>query len=103
MTTSDPLASRFPAEFHADIMRAVDILKGGGCANVYVFGSVAEGRVRDGSDLDLAVRGCPPARFFELLGRLLAELEHSVNLVDLDKDRRISDYLTTHGLAVHVA
>ena len=28
---------------------------------MYVFGSVADGRVRENSDLDLAVRGCPPS------------------------------------------
>lgn len=103
MTRSDPFLDRFPTGFHADIKRAVQILTEGGCAEIHVFGSVADGKAREGSDLDLAVRGCPPERFFPLLGRLLAELEHSVDLVDLDRDRRIADFLTKHELAVHVA
>ena len=102
MTRSNLPLDRFPAEFHADIRRAVDILKEGGCTEVHVIGSVAEGGVREGSDLDLAVRGCPPERFFTLLGRLLAELEHSVDLVDLDRDHRIAAFLSEHQLAVHV-
>ena len=93
----------FPAEFHADIRRAISLLKKAGCSEVHVFGSVAEGHVRPGSDLDLAVRGCPSGQFFELLGRLLAELEHSVDLIDLDRDRRLSGFLSKHQLAVHVA
>ena len=93
---------RFPPEFHADLQRAVEILKEGGCTEVHVFGSVAEGRVREGSDLDLAVRGCPPGRFFILLGRLLAELEHPVDLVDLDRDQRISAFLTEHQLTINL-
>lgn len=92
----------FPAEYAADIDRAVEILKAGGCREVHVFGSVAEGRTRVGSDLDLAVRGCPPQRFFSLLGRLLSELDHPVDLIDLDADSRLARFLDEHGLLVHV-
>lgn len=102
MTVSELRLDRFPPAFRADIQRAVAILKEGGCAEVHVFGSVAEGRLREGSDLDLAVRGCPPERFFPLLGRLLTELEHPVDLVDLDRDTRIAAFLTKHRLAVYV-
>ena len=102
MTVSELGLDRFPPEYHVDIRRAVEILKQGGCAEVHVFGSVAEGRVREGSDLDLAVRGCPPERFFALLGQLLTQLEHPVDLVDLDGDARIAAFLSEHQLAVHV-
>ena len=102
MTETDFSLDRFAPEFRADIRRAVSILKEGGCSEVHVFGSVAEGRVHEGSDLDLAVRGCPPERFFALLGRLLTELDHAVDLVDLDRDHRISSFLTSHQLAIHV-
>lgn len=92
----------FPAEYRADIERAVRILKAGGCREIHVFGSVAEGRTREGSDLDLAVRGCPQGRFFPLLGELLTELEHSVDLVDLDRDSRLVEFLRKYELLVHV-
>jgi predicted nucleotidyltransferase len=92
----------FPEEYRADIERAVQLLKTGGCREVYVFGSVVEGRTREGSDLDLAVRGCPPGSFFPLLGELLTELEHSVDLVDLDREPRLVGFLQKHELLVHV-
>lgn len=92
----------FPEEYRADIERAVQILREGGCQEVHVFGSVAQGRTREGSDLDLAVRGCPPRSFFPLLGRLLTELEHPVDLVDLDRESRLVDFLQRHEMLVHV-
>jgi predicted nucleotidyltransferase len=73
-----------PNAFEQDIRRAVQILKEEGCSEIYIFGSAAKGKIRDGSDLDLAVRGCPPGKFFDVLGRLLFELDHPVDLVSLD-------------------
>ena len=75
-------ADGIPASHRKDIDRAVRILTEGGCQEVYVFGSLAEGASREASDTDLAVRGCPPGMFFHLLGRLLLELEHPVGPID---------------------
>lgn len=33
----------FPAEYREDIERAIAILKAGGCREIYLFGSLAEG------------------------------------------------------------
>jgi len=74
----------YPDEIARDLARAVAILKAGGCREVYLFGSTATGAGHAGSDIDLAVRGCPPHSFFLLLGQLLSDLEHPVDLVDLD-------------------
>ncbi|PDW05105.1 nucleotidyltransferase family protein [Candidatus Viridilinea mediisalina] len=74
----------YPADVARNLARAVAILKAGGCQEVYLFGSTATGTRHVGSDLDFAVRGCPPHAFFQLLGQLLSELEHPVDLVDLD-------------------
>ena len=92
----------FSEEYREDIERAVEILREGGCREVHVFGSVAEGRTRKGSDIDLAVRGCPPRSFFSLLGKLLTELEHPVDLLDLDRESRLVEFLQKHELLVHV-
>lgn len=73
-----------PAAIERDLIRAVAILKAGGCQEIYLFGSTATGTRHAGSDLDLAIRGCPPQAFFRLLGQLMSDLEHPVDLVDLD-------------------
>ena len=102
MTSHPSALDTFVPEYRADIERAIEILKGGGCTEVHVFGSVAEDRTRVGSDIDLAVRGCPPGSFFSLLGSLLMELEHPVDLVDLDRVPRLTSFLQRHELLVHV-
>jgi predicted nucleotidyltransferase len=52
-----------PEVLQEDINRAVEILKEGGCTEIYLFGSGATGKVRNESDIDLAVRGCPQRHF----------------------------------------
>lgn len=69
---------------------------------MYVFGSVAVGAAGPRSDLDIAVRGCPAERFYRLLGRLMEELEHPVDLVDLDLETSVAEYLRKEGQLVHV-
>jgi predicted nucleotidyltransferase len=79
--------------FREDIERAIQILKEEGCTEIHLFGSVATGETRAESDIDLAVRGCPPGRFFHTLGRLMMALDHSVDLVDLDSDDPFAEFL----------
>lgn len=91
-----------PETVREDIERAVRILKEGGCTHIFLFGSAAKGRIEDRSDLDLAVRGCPPDRFFGLLGRLLWELDRPVDLVDLDAQDAFAQYLQSRGELIQV-
>lgn len=93
---------RIPAEYQSDLERAVAISKEEGCRDVYVFGSVAVGAPSVRSDLDIAVRGCPPERFYRLLGRLMDELIHTVDLVDLDVETGVAEFLEEEGQLIHV-
>jgi len=86
-----------PGAFQQDIERAVRILKDGGCAEVFLFGSLAEGCSRPDSDIDLAVRGCPPEKFFKLYGDLMWGLKHKFDLVDLDVKHPFTEYLIREG------
>lgn len=86
-----------PAAIQQDVARAVAILKAGGCSAVFLFGSGAAGTITDRSDIDLAVQGCPKNRFFQLLGRLLCELERPVDLVDLDAPDPFVQFLQDGG------
>ena len=94
--------TRIPMEYRSDVERAVVISKEEGCREVYVFGSVAVGDTGPRSDLDIAVRGCPPERFYRLLGRLMDELLHTVDLVDLDVETRVAEFLEEEGQLIHV-
>jgi predicted nucleotidyltransferase len=100
----EPLTAKIavPEVLQEDINRAVKILKEGGCTEIYLFGSGATGQARNGSDIDLAVRGCPQRHFFHLLGRLLWELDHPVDLVDLDAPEAFAQYLQKEGVLLRV-
>ncbi len=90
------------ADFRRDVALGVQILRDGGVKEVYVLGSVAEGRAHPQSDIDFAVRGCPPERFFKLQGRLLRELSRSSDLIDLDVDPDLAEFLGRESKMVHV-
>jgi predicted nucleotidyltransferase len=93
---------QFPEAYQSDIRRAVSILKEAGCTHVFLFGSLTAVEVGGKPDIDLAIRGCPKCKFFHLLGRLLLELEHPVDLVDLDGRRAFARYLEEQGELLQV-
>lgn len=93
---------KLPEAYQKDIRRAVQILKEAGCTHVFLFGSLAGGEVREGSDIDLAIRGCPKGEFFHLLGKLLLELDRSADLVNLDTSDAFARYLEREGGLVRV-
>jgi predicted nucleotidyltransferase len=96
----DPIP--LPQTYQQDVNRAVEILRQAGCTHIFLFGSLTAGKVKDGSDIDLAVRGCPKGRFFQVLGTLLMEVNHPVDLVDLDKPDPFARYLEEKGELVQI-
>jgi predicted nucleotidyltransferase len=76
-----------------DLERAVEYLKSVGCSEIFVFGSTARGDYGDDSDLDIAVRGIPTDQFFAVYGQLMTRLSRSVDLVDLDLQKRFGKQL----------
>jgi predicted nucleotidyltransferase len=88
---------QLPQSYQDNLARAVEILKAGGCTEVYLFGSLALGNFHERSDIDLAVRGCPPGNFFHCLGQLMMKLDYPVDLVDLDVENAFTRYLVKKG------
>ena len=85
-----------------DLVRGVSILKAGGCEEVYLFGSIADGSGTSRSDIDFAVRGCPADLFYKLQGKLLLELARSVDLIDLDADAELATFLERESELIRV-
>lgn len=100
MATS--VKAAIPKVFARDIHRATKILRDAGCSEIFLFDSAATGTPRAESDLDLAVRGCARGEFFHLLGSLLIELDHSVDLVDLDAKDEFAHHLEAEGALVRI-
>jgi len=87
-----------PEALQSDIDKAVKILEVAGCSECYIFGSVADGRVQEDSDIDIAVRGLPPELFFYVYARLPTKID----LVDLDDGSRFSKRLLKQGAMIRV-
>jgi len=92
----------FPDDYKRDIVRAIEILKNGGCSDIFLFGSIATGEYRKKSDIDLAIKGCPKGKFFHLLGKLLFELKYSVDLINLDNQDAFARYLENNGDLIQI-
>ncbi len=89
--------TKLPEAFRRDIRRAVEILKESGCTDIFLFGSLGEGKITDDSDIDIAIRGYPRGKFFSLLGKLLLALDHPVDLVNLDSQDPFARHLEKEG------
>jgi len=84
------------------IERAAEALRAAGAKEVYLFGSAAMGRLDPDSDVDLAVSGLPPRRFFHAMGEAADLLSCPLDLVDLDEDTPFTRYLKEEGELVRV-
>ncbi|MGH9352512.1 MAG: nucleotidyltransferase family protein, partial [Terriglobia bacterium] len=79
------------------IEQAAAALRAAGAREVYMFGSAATGKLRDGSDVDLAVSGLPPEVFFRDMGAASQILRRPLDLVDLDEENPFTQYLKSEG------
>jgi len=82
--------SSIPGIYTADLDKAAEILKSAGCSECFVFGSISKGNATERSDIDLAIRGLPPERFFMVYGQLSMQIKRVIDLVDLDDGSRFS-------------
>ena len=84
-------------DLRRDIETAARILKEEGAKEVYLFGSAATGKPRPESDIDLAVRGLPPERFFPAMSAVVFAISVPFDLVDLDEENPFTEYLESAG------
>ena len=89
-------------EIRQVVEQAAAALKEAGAREVYIFGSAATGPLRERSDIDLAVEGLPPERFFHAMARAARILQRPLDLIDLDEDNPFTQYLREEGELVRV-
>lgn len=79
--------------------RAAKVLKDEfGVAEVWLFGSLASDPAHDDFDVDLAVRGLRPERYFSALARVSDIVGEPVDLVTLETSRaRVREAVATGG------
>ena len=86
-----------------DMEIAARILREAGASEVFVFGSAARGEGRPESDLDLAVRGLPPEKFFSAMAAATLAVSVPLDLVDLDEPNPFTEFLESEGELRRVA
>jgi predicted nucleotidyltransferase len=84
------------------ILAAAKLLLSMGASRVYVFGSAAKGKLRPESDIDMAVSGLPARLYFSAVSRASNIVGRPVDLVDLDDDAPLVQYLLGSGELVRV-
>lgn len=86
-----------------DIEHAARILLEEGAQEVFVFGSASMGAERPDSDIDLAVRGLPPERFYGAIGSVMERVSRTVDLIDLDEPSEFTQFIERKGVLKRVA
>ena len=94
----DEKLNHLPNSYKEDIKKATKILKENGAKEVFIFGSIANGKFNENSDIDIAVKGISEKDFYKIAGILMFELENEFDLIDLDdKENRFSQMLLRIG------
>ena len=90
--------NKLPKSYQKDIEKATKILKENGAKEVFIFGSIANGKFNEKSDIDIAVKGLDENDFYKVASILMFELENEFDLIDLDdKENRFSQMLLKVG------
>ncbi len=90
--------NNLPNSYQVDIKKAIKILKENGAKEVFIFGSIANGKFNEKSDIDIAVKGLQERDFYKAASILMFELENKFDLIDLDdKENRFSQMLLKVG------
>ncbi len=87
-----------PDLYKEDITKAIKILKENGAKEVFIFGSIVNGKFNENSDIDIAVKGLNEADFYRVASMLMFELNNEIDLIDLDDtENRFSQMLLKAG------
>lgn len=94
----EEILTNLPFSYQEDIKKAIQILKNNGAKEVFIFGSIANGKFNENSDIDIAVKGLNENEFYKVASILMFELENKFDLIDLDdKENRFSQMLLNIG------
>ena len=83
-----------------DRAKIKDIAQRYGVGQVLLFGSSINDRA-DARDIDLAVEGLAPSRFFSFYADLIFSLSKPVDLVDMGRKSRFTDIIRQEAVAVY--
>jgi len=85
-----------------DKVKIVEIARKYGVKGILLFGSSADPN-RKANDVDLAVEGIVPERFFSFYGDLLFDLSKPVDLIDLSRNTKFNKLVYREGIRLYGA
>jgi predicted nucleotidyltransferase len=91
-----------PQQYRKDIEIATNILKKEGCKSIYLFGSLATGKSRDDSDIDIGIKGLPKGKFFEICSKVYFAVDNDIDIVDFDNNEDFYSLLSRLGEVVEI-
>jgi len=77
-----------------------DVAKDFQVSAIWLFGSALENE-EQATDIDLAVEGLDPEKFFDFYGRLFFELPKPVDLIDLSQNPPIAAIVREKGVRIY--
>jgi len=72
--------------FKSELAKIISISKEFGAEKVLLFGSCLKG-IKEAQDIDIAVKGVNPEKFFEMYGKILSVVDSEVDLIPLEDTR----------------
>ena len=83
----------------SDRRKIIELAHGYNVRNLILFGSSIGSD--DPGDIDLAVGGLAPDKFFRFYGELMWQLSRPVDLVDLSRKSRFTELIQTEGILLY--
>jgi predicted nucleotidyltransferase len=78
----------------------VDIARQYDVGGILLFGSSADPKI-EANDIDLAVEGIAPEKFFSFYGELLFSLSKPVDLIDLSSNTKFNRLIYREGIRLY--
>ena len=91
-----------PKKYRQDIESATLLLKNEGCKEIYLFGSLVTGKIREDSDIDIGIKGLPEGKFLHLYSRLYFDFDNKIDLVDFDTNEDFFLLLNNLGEVIQI-
>ena len=91
-----------PQKYRQDIEKAKVFLKNEGCRDIFLFGSLVTGKIREDSDIDMGIKGIPDGKFLQLYSRLYFDFDTKIDLVDFDTNADFYSMLNGLGEVIQI-
>ncbi|MFH1537407.1 MAG: nucleotidyltransferase domain-containing protein [bacterium] len=79
----------------------IRVAKEYGARRLWLFGSSLDPSTDEPNDIDLAVEGIPPARFFEFYAKLGRAIPNDIDLIDMESDDPMRHIVRDRGVILY--